>query len=180
MAVYRWRVHFPKVVIRLGAVAIFALALQIAAIYAPLGPGDIQRRIMFVVSYLLLVAFVLANLRRPGLLIIGVGLLLNFLAIVTNGGLMPISPANLEKAGLGDQLAELSSGDRVPQSKNVLLAREDTRLWFLTDVLVWKNPTSLSAFSVGDVIIGAGLVITLGELFLPRLQRVSRDRPSLT
>jgi hypothetical protein len=42
-----------------------------------------RRRILFVASYLALFVFVVANLRRPGLVILGAGLALNFLAIVT-------------------------------------------------------------------------------------------------
>ena len=160
-------------VIRFGIVALIALGLQLLVIFAPLGPGDLQRRVILVLSYLLLLGFILANLRRPGLVIIGAGLLLNFLAIVSNGGLMPVSPDTLERI---DRLPEEASlGNWVPESKNVLLAREDTRLRFLTDALVWENPTRVNAFSVGDVVIAAGLVVTLGELFLPRLKRVRRS-----
>ena len=170
--------HFPKVAIRFGVVALIALGLQILVIYGPLAPGDALRRVVLVVSYVLLLGFVLANLRRPGLAVIGLGLLLNFLAIVSNGGAMPISPENLERSGLPQE--EISLGDWVPNSKAVLLAPEDTNLRFLSDIFVWNNPTGVNAFSIGDVIIGAGLILTLGELFLPRVQRVSRDRPSLT
>ncbi len=164
------RLWFPKVVIRLGPLAFLALALQLLAIFGPLGFSDIPRRVLLVSSYPLLLVFVLANLRRPGLMIIGVGLLLNFVAIASNGGLMPVSPDTLERIGRPSE--GLALGEWVPQSKDVLLAREDTRLWFLTDTLVWKNPTSINAFSVGDLVIAAGLVITLGELFLPRIRRL--------
>ena len=174
----RQRFYFPKVVIRFGVAALIAFVLQVVVVEAPLGLTEAARRTLLVASYVLLLGFVLLNLRRPGLAIIGLGLLLNFLAIVTNGGLMPISPQNLERSGLPKE--EVSLGDWVPNSKDVLLARDDTNLWFLTDILVWKNPSGVNAFSVGDVIIGAGLVITLGELFLPRVQRVSRGRPSPT
>lgn len=168
-------------VIRLGIVAFVALGLQLLVIFAPLGPGDLQRRALFVFSYLLLLGFILANLRRPGLVVIGAGLLLNFLAIVSNGGLMPVSPHTLERI---DRLPEEASlGEWVSESKNVLLAREDTRLRFLTDSLVWENPARVNAFSVGDVVIAAGLVVTVGDLFLPRLRRIggpeqSSDYPS--
>ena len=165
-------------VIHFGIVALAALGLQLFVIYAPLGSGDTLRRVVFVFSYLLLAGFVLANLRRPGLLVIGLGLLLNFLAIASNGGFMPVSPDTLERSG--QRLTDISVGEWVPHSKDVLLARQDTHLSFLTDTLVLKNPFGLRVFSIGDVIIGAGLVITLGELFLPRVQRVSRDRASLT
>jgi hypothetical protein len=30
-------------------------------------------------------------------------------------------------------------------------------------------------FSIGDIVIAGGLVVMLGDLFLPRVQRVSRE-----
>ena len=165
-------------VIRFGAVALVAVGLQLLVVEAPLDFDDTMRRVVLVFSYILLLGFVLANLRRPGLAIIGVGVLLNFLAIASNHGLMPISPENLERSGQAGQGEAL--GQWVPNSKDVLLARDETNLWFLTDILVWKNPSGVNAFSAGDVIIAAGLVVTLGELFLPMVQRVSRGRPSPT
>ncbi len=165
-------------VYRFGILAFLALGLQLLAILGPLGSSDVPRRIALSLSYLLLLAFIAVNPRRPGLVVIGVGALLNFLAIVSNGGLMPITPHNLERSGHSE--VDVSPGDWVPDSKDVLLARDDTRLYFLTDTLVRKNATGINAFSIGDVIIGAGLIVTLGELLLPRVQRVSRDGPSPT
>ncbi len=177
------RLWFPKVVIRLGPLAFLALVLQLLAIFGPLGSSDIPRRVLLVSSYPLLLVFVLANLRRPGLVIIGAGLLLNFVAIASNGGLMPVSPDVVER--IGPPPENISLGEWLPRSKDVLLAREDTRLWFLTDTLVWNNPTPINGFSVGDVVIAAGLVVILGELFLPRIRRVGRpdhssDYPSFS
>jgi len=162
--------YFRRVTIRWGPVAFLALGLQLIATFAPLGP-DAVRRVFFVSSYLLLLSFAVANLRRPGLLLMGVGLLLNFLAIVSNGGLMPVTPDTLERVGPPPE--NVSLGEWVPHTKDVLLERADTRLWLLTDVLAWKNPTRVSAFSIGDVIIAAGLLVTLGELLLPRMRRSS-------
>lgn len=160
---------------------LIALGLQALLIYSEVGQGRILPRALFVLSYLLLFVFVWANRRHLGLLIIGIGLLLNFLAIVTNGGLMPVSPDTLERAGLEERMAALKLGEPIPLTKNLLLEREDTRLWFLSDILVWDNPANIRAFSVGDVIIGVGLAVTLANLFLPRPRRTSlgpSDSPS--
>jgi len=162
---------------RLGAVAIVALGLQLLVIFAGLGTFAEVRRGLFVFSYLLLIVFVLANLRRPGIAVIGVGLALNFLAIVSNGGLMPVTPEALDRVGPAP--IDLELGEPVPLTKDVLLAREDTRLWPLTDVLTWENPTNIQLFSVGDLFIGGGLALTLAELLLPRVRRVPPDNPSL-
>ena len=158
-----------------------ALAVQLVVVYVGFGEVAELRRFIFPASYVLVLAFIFLNRRRPGFLVIGAGTLLNFLAIVTNGGLMPISPANMEKAGLGDELAKLELGDAVPLNKNVLLDESDTNLQWLTDRFTWDSPGPFPVFSIGDVIIGAGLVIVLVELLLPLIARgSSRDRPSLT
>jgi len=145
------------------------------AIYAPLGDDDLPRRILIVSSYVLLIGFVLSNLRRPGIVLLGIGLALNFIAIAANGGLMPISPETVADARIN--INGVSLGDWVPRSKDVLRAPEDTHLRFLTDIFVWRNPTGVRAFSIGDLVLAAGLVLTLADLLLPRVARLPADRP---
>jgi hypothetical protein len=166
----------PRVEIRSGWLAVIALLAQLVVIYVGFGDATVLRRFIFPSTYVLLLAFVILNRRRIGFLIIGAGMLLNFLAIVTNGGLMPISPEHLQES----ELAELEPGDSVPNSKNVMLEEEDTQLRWLSDRLDWDTGTDLQVFSVGDFIIGAGLAVVLLELLLPRVQRVSPDRTSPT
>jgi lipoprotein signal peptidase len=176
----RWPV-LPKFEIRFGWLALVAVAAQLIVIYVGFGEAEELRRFVFPASYVLLLAFIILNRRRVGFLVIGAGTLLNFLAIVTNGGLMPISPASMEKGGLGDELAERELGDAVPLTKNVLLEESETNLQWLTDRLTWDSLGPFPVFSVGDVIIAAGLVVVLVEIFLPLIGRgTSRDRPSLT
>jgi len=177
----RWRPVFPKLEIHFGWLALVAVAAQLIVIYVVFGGAEEFRRFVFPASYVLLLAFIILNRRRVGFLVIGAGTLLNFLVIVTNGGLMPISPANMEKAGLGDELAKLEVGDAVPVSKNVLLGESDTNLQWLTDRFTWDSPGPFPVFSIGDVIIGAGLLVVLIELLLPFIVRgASRDHSSLT
>lgn len=148
-------------------VALLALLTQLIAIRAPLGDDDLPRRILLVASYLLLLLFVAANVSRPGIAVIGAGLLLNFAAIVANGGLMAITPQTILKTGsLPDDAV---AGEWLPGSKDVLLERGDVHLWFLTDRLTWDAISpAFRAFSIGDVIIVVGLALTLAELLLPR------------
>ncbi len=107
-------------------------------------------------------------------------MLLNFAVIVSNGGLMPVSPSNMEKTGRGYTLEELELGDAVPRSKNVLLEESDTNLRWLSDRFTWLSDSPFAVFSVGDAIIGAGLAVVLLELLLPKVLRVSPDRTSPT
>lgn len=171
------RLHFPRVHLRAGVLALFALAMQAIAIFAPLGFDDVPKRLLFEISYLLLVFFAIVNLPRPGFLILGVGLLLNFLPIVANGGLMPVTAENLARIDQLDRIEGRAEGDAIPRTKNVLKTKEKTHFYVLSDRLVFDNPVYVPILSIGDLVIGAGLVVTLGDLFLPRVQR-SRQAPA--
>ena len=133
--------------------ALLAFLLQAIALLAPLGDDDLLPRILFIASYLLLFVFVAANIRRPGIVILGVGIALNFLPIITNGGLMPITPETIARTG---DVPDVDVGEWIPGSKDVLMERDDVRLYFLSDRLVW-GATPVRAFSIGDVVIVVGL-----------------------
>lgn len=160
-----------------------ALLTQIFVMYVDLGDAGIARRITLPVSYVLVIAFVALNWRRVGIAVLGLGAFLNFLAVISNGGLMPVSPENLREAGLEEKLAGREPGDAIPGTKDVLLEEEDTHLLFLSDRLtLWGGRGPIpAAFSVGDVIIVVGAAIALLELLLPSAQRPRpKDEPSLT
>jgi hypothetical protein len=176
----RWRLAFSKIDLRFGWLVLLALLAQSVVIYVDFGDADVLRRFVFPASYVLLVTFVVLNRRRVGFLVIGIGMLLNLLVIVANGGLMPIAPATMERAGLEDELVELELGDSVPQTKNVLLDEGDTHLELLSDRITWGSSGPVPVFSIGDAVIGIGLIIILVELLLPKLQRPPRDRLSPT
>ena len=171
------RLHFPRVHIRAGVLALFALAMQVIAIFAPLGFDDVPKRLLFEMSYVVLIFFAIVNLPRPGFLIIGLGLLLNFLPIVANGGLMPVTAVSLAKIDQLHRIDGRTEGDAIPRTKNVLKNKDDAKFYVLSDRLVFDNPVYVPILSIGDLVIGTGLVVTLGDLFLPRLQR-SRRAPA--
>ena len=171
------RLYFPRVHIRAGVLALFALAMQAIAIFAPLGFDDVPKRLLFEISYLLLIFVAIVNLPRPGFLILGVGLLLNFLPIVANGGLMPVTAENLARIDQLDRIEGRAEGDAIPRTKNVLKTKENTHFYVLSDRLVFDNPAYVPILSIGDLVIGVGLMVTLGDLFLPRVQRSRQASP---
>ena len=168
------RLHFPRVHIRAGVLALFALAMQAIAIFAPLGFDDVPKRLLFEISYVVLIFFAIVNLPRLGFLIIGLGLLLNFLPIVANGGLMPVTAESLARIDQQDRIEGRAEGGAIPRTKNVLKTKQDTHFYVLSDRLVFDNPVYVPILSIGDLVIGAGLLVTLGDLFLPRVQRSRR------
>jgi hypothetical protein len=167
------RLHLPRLNLRLGGGAFFALLLQIIAFTVPLG-DDIHRRALLLLSYVVLIGFIALNLRRLGLSIIGIGLLLNFLVISANGGLMPVTPETLAR---GDFPDDVTVGEWVPGSKDVLLEREDVRLWALGDRYVFDSGPATLAYSVGDVFIFVGLAAFVAEMLLPRIRRGHPEVP---
>jgi hypothetical protein len=168
----RWRLYFPRVELRWGVAALLAFAVQFVVTDFPGLPED-ARRAVLVASYLLLLAFAAVNLRRPGIAVIALGALLNFSAIVANGGLMPTTPETLQRT---NYQVDTTPGHWIPKTKDVLLEREDVHLWFLGDRLVIDGLPRFRAFSIGDVIILAGLVMTVGDLLLPRFGRPPEPR----
>jgi hypothetical protein len=179
----RWRIASRKLSIRFGWLVFLALAAQVFVLLVDLQDGGIARRVVLPASYVLLLGFVALNWRRIGFLVLGLGALLNFLAVTANGGLMPVSPENLKEAGLEEELTGREPGDAVPGTKDVILEEDETHLKFLSDRLT-LGPDSgpiPPLFSVGDVIIAAGAIIALLEIALPSVQRVrADDEPSLT
>ena len=89
--------------------------------------------------------------------ILGVGLALNVLVIVANGGWMPVSPQVItDLFSVSPDAAAL--GMRVGWSKDILLLPAETRLWWLSDCFLL--PTwfpQRAAFSPGDILIAMGV-----------------------
>ncbi|HEV8633032.1 MAG TPA: DUF5317 family protein [Chloroflexota bacterium] len=143
---------------RLAPLCLLGLAIQLVlfskidglvAPLVPFGPA------LHVISYLLVFASLLANWRIPGIPLLLLGGLLNFVAITANGGQMPRA---------------------VPPDPavfhNVVGMDEDTRLAFLGD---WIPAPGGRIFSVGDVLIFAGGALTAYRL--ARARRADHSPP---
>ena len=147
--------------VRRGWLAPVAFVMQAYLIFFPgeRGGGLLSgRSLILICSYGLLFVVIWYNRRLPGVKLIGLGLLLNFLVMVLNGGFMPITPEALVQTGYDVNARQLETGYLVARSKNIVMGSGEARLWFLSDVLVLPNPFPLpSVMSVGDILIAAGV-----------------------
>ncbi len=163
---YRSRVagRIAAIPLRAAWLALLALALQLPMLRAPAGPasGFRLQQALLLASYFLLFLFVWCNRRLGAILIVGVGIICNLVVILANRGFMPITPQALVTINPGSSVQQWPEGTHYANSKDIILARGDTRLWPLSDVLTIPPPFSWpTAFSAGDLILAAGIVILL-------------------
>jgi len=153
--------NLGKLRFRLGWMAFLALLLQVLAVYLPFDRADTEwsaQALLLVGSYALLISVVVANRELPGLWILGIGLGLNLVVMIANGGFMPVAEETLSRTGLLHLTTSAESGARLVSSKSILLPREETLLWFLGDILSLPAPLS-TAYSIGDILLAIGAFI---------------------
>lgn len=137
-----------------------AFAPQWLAFFWPPTRGWVTMQVAAVIlvgSQVLLLLFAWANRRHRAFWWLGLGLLLNLLVIVLNGGLMPVSPETLSHLIANSNPEDWPVGQRFGTSKDIILPEQETRLAWLSDRFLspaWLPPPS--AFSLGDVLIAIG------------------------
>jgi hypothetical protein len=137
--------------LRWAWLAVAGFLVQVALFSDPLGSlaGDAGPAI-YVASNLAVLAAVLRNVALPGIALIAAGAGANLVAILANGGAMPADPAALAAAGID------------PSGLTNSVATGHPMLRPLTDI--FAMPAWLpfgNVFSVGDVLIGAGVAATI-------------------
>ncbi len=109
-----------------------------------------------------LLLFVILNFKIPGFWLLIIGLGLNLIVILCNGGLMPISPATATTIFPNAPAGAMVLGERLGTGKDILLAVEQTRLWVLSDrFLIPYGQGYFVAFSLGDLFVTSGIVWVL-------------------
>jgi hypothetical protein len=106
--------------------------------------------------------FILYNLRLPGMWISGLGLGLNLIVILLNGGLMPIFPDTVLELYPEASADQIKAGERLGWSKDIVLHKEDTHLNWLGDRFLTPDFLNIRyAFSLGDALVAIGMIWTL-------------------
>jgi hypothetical protein len=137
--------------LRWAPLALLGLAIQVLIFSDPVSRlvGDAGPAI-YVASTATVLVVVLRNVAIPGVALIALGAGCNLAAIVANGGWMPADAAALASVG------GLPSG----ASNSIVVA--DPALGPLTDLFALPAALPLAnVFSLGDVLIGAGIAVTI-------------------
>lgn len=125
--------------------------------FESLSRSDQLGAVLHIFSILLLLLAVGLNLSLNGMKILGLGILLNALVVISNGGYMPVSLDKLAQAGMAHRAELLRAKGHFFRCTALT---SETRLPFFADVflipswLPFKNVLSL-----GDVFIGIGVFI---------------------
>ncbi|MEK6719239.1 MAG: MFS transporter [Chloroflexota bacterium] len=151
--------------IRLRWVAAIFVALVIrfateAAIGAGVGLVNDLRLPLYATAYVLLLAALWVNRAQPGLSLAFVGILANTVAILLNGGYMPIWQPSLVAAGF-------SPADVSPVGFHVLVTSTEFETAFLSQAVVLGDlipipvPFVTNVISLGDLFLSAGVAFFL-------------------
>src|SRR5215210_528415 len=156
-----------EVRIRWVGLAVVAFAIQVVLVTIVPDGDSTLHRVLHLATYALAAACLVRNLDLRFVWLVGVGGLLNLIAIVANGGVMPASRGALETAGLEVQSGSFANSDVV----------EDAHLAFLGDVFAipagWPGA---NVFSVGDVVMLVGVFLALHAAAGSRLTGPARTR----
>jgi Family of unknown function (DUF5317) len=128
---------------------------------------DQWAKIALITSQAVLLVFVGLNLNkqrhrnRVGFWLLGIGLALNLSVILLNGGLMPISPESVSSMAPDAAPGSWHIGSRLGTGKDIVLAADQTHLWWASDRFLLPFPGHRVAFSLGDVFIAIGAFLVL-------------------
>ena len=112
--------------------------------------------LLHILSYALLVTWILVNRRTRPIVLLGLGAGCNFAVVLANRGFMPASLHALRQSGLASLAEYLQNGESY---SNLIPMSRTTQLNFLADVLyVPKWIPFSSAFSIGDLLIAVALI----------------------
>jgi hypothetical protein len=145
--------------LRWQGLALAGLVLQIL-----LWPGGSWPLVYLYVSFVLLAAFAIVNIRITGFALILAGIALNFAVIVVNEG-MPVSRAAIVASGQASTMDELVNDGGAKHH----LATADDRVRFLGDVIAIRPLEQ--AISVGDVLTYGGVMMLIAAAMGRRPRR---------
>ena len=148
--------YFARLSFRWPALFLVGLILRAVA-FSPAVRHDGAAIGVYVLALICLAVGIAANRRIVGIELVLLGLLLNAIVILANGGAMPVSADALRLVGRYDYALQLR--DEGPIG-HVALATADTVLRPLADIIPLSPlPLFQTVASVGDLLIAAGMLL---------------------
>lgn len=117
------------------------------------------------ISYIFLIYCLVCNWHLKPFRLIALGVILNFLAIIANGGKMPVSLQAVDMAGLDDFKPLLFDKEYLYHAALDVT----TRLAFLSDIIPLPPPYPRPrVFSIGDLAMGLGMFVFIQQVMLKK------------
>ena len=132
---------------------VFGLYILQAAFIVYVAGQTVLQMAILILSQIALICLLALNRHVPGAWLFMLGIALNSVVMVANGGWMPITPENYRYVH-PERTIELQT--RPPNSKNIISLRSNTTLWVLSDIIrikLWRR----WAASIGDFLLIAGV-----------------------
>ncbi|MGE5633354.1 MAG: DUF5317 domain-containing protein [Caulobacteraceae bacterium] len=160
---------------------ILAFIIEFSAVFmASKGFNFLKNNIIFIhaLSYILLFIGIYFNRTIFAFKIIFLGVFLNFLVIMANGGQMPVAADTMIRIGLTDNLLAIQNGKIVTHT----IIGGHTALSFLGDIFAFGKPYPRpKIFSIGDVIMAVGVFIYIQKIMTKKAVKIKylTDKGSL-
>jgi hypothetical protein len=133
-----------------GVIGLFILQAGLVT-YVP--GQSLWQMLILNLSQIALISLFLLNRHLPGAKLFALGIALNVLVMVANGGWMPVTP---EMTRFVHPERPVTEQVRPGSSKNIILPRSETNLWILSDIIPVILPWRRNGISVGDILLVAG------------------------
>lgn len=154
-----------EVHIRWAWIVLVALIIQIILVYV-LPDRTGVARVLFPLTHAAILVVAWVNRDLEWMWLVAAGVLLNFIVIVANGGYMPVTPQALAQAGLIERPEAVDSGAWMPGTKDIVLSKDQTLLWWFSDIVVL--PPIQRIVSIGDILITTGVFLFVHQVMLQR------------
>lgn len=147
---YGWMIFLPLALYFASYAANFA---QVFPRHSPIFA------VVHVVEFLIFMVVAVANRRIPGVNLVYVGLAINLVAILANGGFMPVAK---EAVAMVVEPEDLQEALRSPAIEHTLI-NAGTRFSFLCDIVAARKPFVFapSVYSIGDLVMSLGAFIAI-------------------
>lgn len=152
---YGWMIFVPVAMNLLARWANFAGVFE---------PSSWVFGLVQVVQFVVFLVVAIANRRIPGVNLVYAGLAVNLIAILANGGYMPVS---------GSAVAAMVGQENLQKALSACGVRHlpmdaSTRLKFLCDVIAAHRPFCVfpTIYSVGDIVSSLGVLIAIVAIMI--------------